>query len=106
MVSDFAVAHCGQVMTDSRIIVLPKACPNLQLTTLLAVKAKSNQPGAEDQRRNERITSLGKPGGQLNRAGRSDHRRRGTTDRCNHRKRASRNEISVAHGAQLFGAEG
>jgi len=26
MVSDFAVAQWGQVMTDSRIMVIPKAC--------------------------------------------------------------------------------
>src|SRR5215471_9446250 len=29
MISDFAVAQCGQVMTDSRIMVLSKACSHM-----------------------------------------------------------------------------
>jgi hypothetical protein len=31
MVSDFAVAQCGQVMTDSRIIILPQAAGRISV---------------------------------------------------------------------------
>src|ERR1700716_3581947 len=65
---------------------------------LLAVKAESDQPGAEDQRRNQHITDLGKPGGQPDRAGRGDHHRRGTTYRGDHRTNANCKEIAVLHG--------
>jgi hypothetical protein len=78
-----AAATCAAVPVPMTIAVHP-----LPFATLFPVQAESNQPDAEDQRRNQHISTPGKPGGQPNRADGGDQQRRGAADRCNHRNNA------------------
>jgi len=177
MVSDFAMAQCGQVMTDSKFMDLSKACcrrhrcegrqrrrvdasgaPNrplrphraarrfrrmgdgrsppstgphaggcgrylrggtgaddnevvavhhLPFATLVAIQAVSDHFDAQDQRRNQHVTNLGKPRGQPNRAAAA------TTTGVAQQIAATTAptmplamRIPVTHGVQLFGSDG
>ena len=71
MVSGFAVEQNGQVMTDSRIIVLPGEAIGgyaLSFVELLAVETERDQPETEDQRRDQHVVGLGSPSRQSDRA--------------------------------------
>jgi hypothetical protein len=69
----------------------------------LRVHAEPNQPGTENQRGNQYITNLGKPGGQPNRADGGGHQWRGTTNCRHHRAdNTNRGEIAVAHDRELL----
>src|SRR5262245_30763190 len=109
MVSDFAVAQCGQVMTDSRIMVLPKACSgyrglrsNIHASSVMqasAVEAKGNQCETQDQRRDQHIVGLCEPSSEPDRAKRDDEQRRHATYRGKDGTDCTgRDEGAVTHG--------
>src|SRR5262249_2572522 len=117
MVSDFAVPQCGQVMTDSRIMALPKTCSGYRsfgrisiassVVQAFAIKAEGDQRETQDERRDQHIIGPGEPGGEPDRAKHDYKQRRNTTYRCKDgTDRTGRDEGAVAHGRQLFGAEG
>src|SRR5215471_4873074 len=109
MVSDFAVAQCGQVMTDSRIMVLPQACSRYRrlqsdinpssMVQASAVEAEGNQRETQDQRRDQHIVGLCEPSSEPDRAKRDDEQRRHATYR---RKDGAdctgRDEGAIMHG--------
>jgi hypothetical protein len=123
MVSDFAVAQCGQVMTDSKIMVLPEACSPVgwanvdhdqairihpsSMVQASAVEAEGNQRETHDQRRDQHVIGLGEPRREPDRAEHDDEQRRQATYRCNDGTDCTgRDKSAVTHGTQLFGADG
>src|SRR5262249_36972979 len=109
MVSDFAVAQCGQVMTDSRIMALPKACSGYRrlrsdidvssVVQAFAIDAKSDQRETQDERRDQHIISLRKPSREPDRAKHDDKQWRHATYRSKDGTDCTgRDEGAVAHG--------
>src|SRR5262245_2937687 len=109
MVSDFAVAQCGQVMTDSRIMIFPKACSRYRrlrsdirassVVQASAVEAEGDQCEAQDQRRDQHIIGLGEPSREPDRAKHDDEQRRHATYRCKDgADYTGRDEGAVTHG--------
>src|SRR5215831_11253303 len=109
MVSDFAVAQCGQVMTDSRIMALPKACSGYRrlrshidassVVQAFAIEAKGDQRETQDERRDQHIIGLGEPSREPDRAKHEDKQRRHATYRCKGGADCTgRDEGAVTHG--------
>src|SRR5215472_2485310 len=109
MVSDFAVAQCGQVMTDSRIMVVPKACgryrrlrSDIRASSVVqasAVEAEGNERETQDERRDQHIIGLGEPGSEPDRAKHDDEQRRHATYRGKDGADCTgRDEGAVTHG--------
>src|SRR5215831_11530286 len=108
MVSDFAVAQCGQVMTDSRIMVPPKACSRYRRlrSGYLSVIRGAGVCG-RGRRQPARDTGLA-PGSTHNRpwtssepdrAKHDDEQRRHATYRCKDGADCTRrDEGAVTHG--------
>jgi hypothetical protein len=112
MVSNFAVAQCGQVMMDSRIMILPEVCSPVgwanvdhddvhpsSMVQVPPVEAEGNQRETQDQRRDQHIIGLGEPSSQSDRAEHDDEQRRQATYRCKDGADCTgRNERTVTHG--------
>src|SRR5262249_15342297 len=106
MVSDFAVAQCGHVMTDSRIMALPKACSGYRrlrsessLVQASAVEAEADQPETQDKRRNQHIIGPGEPSSEPDRAKHDNEQQRHATYRGKDGTDCTgRDEGAVMHG--------
>src|SRR5262249_42764659 len=96
-------------MTESRIMVLPKACSRYQsvrsdihpssMVQASAVEAEGNQRETQDKRRDQHIIGLGEPSRESDRAKHDDEQWRHATYRCNDRAScAGGDESAVAHG--------